>query len=117
MAEELRILERPQLTRPVLVGAFRVTGENVVGLLASGEHHDRDPRGAVIGPEPARQLETVHVGHVHVGDHQVRRLRADELERLPAVVRDLDVVAVTRKPGREQLSDLFFVVDEENAFA
>ena len=102
--------------RDVLVRALRVAGEHVVGLLPRREHHHGDARGPMVGPEAAGELEPIHVRHVHVGDHEVGRLGADHLQRLPAVVGERDLVTVARQPGREQLPDLLLVVHKEDAF-
>ena len=101
----------------VFVGALRVTGEDVIGLLARREHDHRDPGRTVVSPETAGQLESVHVRHVHVGDDEVGHLRADRLERLPSVVRQRHLVPVPGEPGRQKLADLLLVVDEDDAFA
>ena len=100
----------------VLVGPFRVSGEDIIGLLARRQHDHRDPCRAVVRPHPPRELETIHVRHVHVGDKELGRFGADRLQGLPTVVGHADVVAVPRQPGRKQLPYLLLVVDEEDAF-
>ena len=81
----------------VLVRALRVAGQDVVGLLAGRQHHDRHARGAVIGAQAARELEAVHVRHVHIGDDEVGKLRTDLTQRLDPIGRDGDLVATSQE--------------------
>ena len=112
-------LEHGHLDRlgDVLVRALGVTAQHVVRLLARRQHDHGDPRGAVVRSHPPRELQTVHVRHVHVGDDEVGGLRANRFQSLPAVVRHADLIPVARQPGRQQLADLLLVIDEEDAFS
>ena len=100
--------------RHVLVGALGISRQHVVGLLARGEHHDRQAGGLVVRAESPRQFEAVHVRHAHVRDDEVGHARADGLQSLVAVGRERDLVTLPRQIGRQELADLLLIVDEQD---
>src|SRR3954447_21347429 len=106
--------ELPQRERlgDVVVGA-ELEAEDLVDLLGlRGEHDDRDGRARA---QPPADLEPVELGHHHVEDDEVERALAEALERLAAVGRPDDVVAVLLQGEAEQRLDRLLVVDEEDA--
>ena len=56
----------------VVVGAEVEAGHDVVGLRAAGQEHQRQRTQAVVLAQLTHEREAVHVGHVHVGDDDVR---------------------------------------------
>ena len=64
----------------------------VVDRVARGQHQDRGPVARLA--HPATDLEAVELGHPDIEDHRVGRRFRERVERLLAVTRELDVVAV-----------------------
>jgi hypothetical protein len=96
----------------VVVGA-ELEPEDLVDLLGLGrEHDDRDRRA---GPQAAAHLEAVHPGHHHVEHDEVEGLLGEAVQRLAAVGRLHDVVAVPLQRERQQRLDRLLVVDEQDA--
>ena len=99
--------------RQVVVGARVETGDATVDLRAGGQHQDGNthPRGA----KPAADLEPVGAGHEDVENDRVRRrLEIEALERLLAVLRELDAVPLELESTAERVADRAFVVDDQN---
>ena len=96
----------------VVVGA-ELEAEDLVDLLGlRGEHDDR--HGAARAQAPAH-LEAVEPGHHHVEHDEVERRLAEARQRLPAVDRLHDLVAVLAQRVAEQRLDRLLVVDEQDA--
>ena len=64
-----------------------------------------------------RQRNAVHHRHADVGEQQLERaaLAREHVERLGAVVRGHDLVAVLHQRARHQLADRLFVLGDQNA--
>ena len=61
------------------------------------------------------QLETAHVGHLQIRDHQVVAALLELLHRRDAVLDRLDDVALHAEEVGEDLADHLLVVDDEDA--
>ena len=108
-AAELAHRER---LRDVVVGA-ELEAEHLVGLLGlRGEHDDR--HGAARA-DRAADVEAVHPRQHHVEHDEVEVVLAQPVERLPAVERRNDVVALLAQGIGQQLLDRQLVVDEQDA--
>jgi hypothetical protein len=96
----------------VVVGARVEAGDAVADRVAGGEHEDR---GAVaVGAQAAAHLEAVELGHEHVENDRVGWRGRDGGERLVAVVRLLDVVAVELEGALECIAHAALVVDDKD---
>ena len=96
----------------VVVGA-ELEAEDLVDLLGLGGEHD-DRHGAARAQAPA-DLEAVELGHHHVEHDEVEGLLAEARERLAAVGRLHDLVAVLAQREGQQGLDRLLVVDEQDA--
>ena len=96
----------------VVVGA-ELEPEDLVDLLGlGGEHDDRDRRARAQAPA---DLEPVDLRQHHVEHDEVERLLGEARERLAAVGRLHDLVAVLAQREGEQRLDRLLVVDEQDA--
>ena len=96
----------------VVVGAD-LEPEDLVDLLRlRREHDDRDD---ALGAEAAADLEAVDARHHDVEDHEVEALAGEGLERLLAVARGDDLVALLLEGEAQQLEDRLLVVDQQDA--
>src|SRR5262245_33142799 len=72
-------------------------------------------------PEPricrdlVEQLESVRSRHFDVGEEQVERPGTDDLERLKAVLRGHDIMALTAQVITEQVADAVVVLGANDA--
>jgi hypothetical protein len=71
----------------------------------------------MIEAEPAGELESVHVRHHHVGEHEVGHALLCGGQRLRAVARHAYVVAGRAQLDLEQACDERVVVDDQEALA
>ena len=101
----------------VVVRPDREPLELVGGQAPGGEHDDRHGGGPGVLPKPAGQLESVHVRHHDVGQHQVGTPFLGGREGERAVARDPDVVSGGAQLDLEQTGDEGVVVDHEQALA
>ena len=107
---------RPQLRVVVRLGDV-VLGDLLeqVGLRVAGvDRRQDDDRQVGLGLDLARQGQAVHPRHHHVDDEQVRPGRAQPPERLVAVARGRDLVAVGAQLVGEQDEQVRVVVDDED---
>ena len=65
--------------------------------------------------EPAADLDPVELGHHHVEHDEVEALLGEAVERLAAVARGDDLVALLAERVRQQRLDRLLVVDEQDA--
>jgi hypothetical protein len=65
--------------------------------------------------ELANEFDPVHLRHQQVGQHDVESAASQPLERVAAVRRVLDDVAVTPQDALQQLPHVVVVVDDKNA--
>ena len=75
--------------------------------------------GLLLGLEGGDHREPVEVGHLDVEEHQVRRLRPDQVDRLAPVAGlagDLDVLLAPEQLG-EPTARRLLVVDDQRADA
>src|SRR6185503_19460940 len=87
--------------------------ELVRGESPGGEDDHGDRRGARVLTEEAGQLEPVHMRHHHVGDHEVRRVLLNQLDRLFPVVGHADLISGRGQLDLEEPGDERIVVDDE----
>jgi hypothetical protein len=107
-----QLFERERLGQ-VVVGAGVEPFHAILDLRPGGEHQDREP--AAVPPDGAGDLEPVQAGHEHVEDHRVGLgLRAEPLERLVAVLGELDLVALQLQRAAERLAHRPFVVHDQD---
>jgi len=79
----------------------------------AAEHHDG--RLDHCNAEPANQVDTVDIGHVSVGDDQVRQALRGDLERLLAVGCFADLSAVHRlEQTANQASHQRIIISKKN---
>ena len=110
-------IARPQLRVVVRLGDV-VLGDLVeqVGLGVRGvdrrQHDDRQVRPRL---DLARERQPVHARHQHVDDQEVRPGLAEAAQRLLAVARRLDLVAVRAQLVREDHEQVRVVVDDQDA--
>ena len=97
----------------VVVGA-ELEAEHLVDLLRLGREHDDRHRRA-LRAQPLADLEAVHPRQHQVEHHEVELLLGEARERLAAVGRLHDLVAVALEREREQCLDRLLVVDEQDA--
>ena len=107
-ASELPDRER---LRDVVVRA-ELESENLVELLPARREHD--DRHVALSAQSLADLEAVETRKHDVEHDEIHGLLAEPAERLFAVTRLDDVVAVPLERVREQGLDRFLVVDEEN---
>ena len=107
-----QLLERERL-HEVVVGARVQALHAVADADAGGQHQDR--RAVAVGAEAAGHLEPVDAGHEHVEQQRVGRLGRDLVQRLAAVGRELDLVALEHERALERSADCGLVVDHEDA--
>src|SRR5215218_4700495 len=108
--EQLLALERLD---EAVVGADVEPFHARVERVARGEHEDR--RVVVVAPQPPRDVDPVEPGQPEVEHDQVGQERVDVLERLDAVARELDLVALPAQRALEDLRDVLVVLDDEHA--
>lgn len=110
---------RQQLARgegfgQVVVGAGVPTLHGFLLAGAGGEQDDGQAGGARVGAQRPDQLEAVHVGHHHVAEHQLHRLRQGHLQGGPAVGGEQHVVVGLQELG-EVGAHVGVVVDDQQA--
>ena len=108
--EQLLALERLD---QVVVGADVEPLDARIQRVARGEHEDR--RVVLVAPQLAGDLDAVHAGQTEVEHDQVGEEGLGVVERLDAVVGELDVVALHPQRALQHLGDLLVVLDHEHA--
>ena len=108
--EQLLALERLD---EVVVGADVEPLHARVQRVARGQHEDR--RVVLVAAQLAGDLDAVHARQAEVEDDEIRQERLRVVQRLGAVVGELDVVALHAQRALEDLGDLLIVLDDENA--
>ena len=98
-----------------IVGAGFKPADAVRHVIERGNHHDRDMRGRRIALQPPADLETVHVGHHHVEQHDVDLAVLAGLQRVGAVAGGQHLEIFGEQPDLEQLHIGRNVVDDEDA--
>src|SRR3954452_12944471 len=106
------LLEGERL-RDVVVTAHREPADLVLGRVAGGEEDDRE--AGALGAEAARHLEALHVGEHDVKDHEVGPERGHRLQGGGAVPGGLHLEALIAEGHRDDVGDVRFVVDDEDA--
>ena len=96
----------------IVVGAFLHRGDR--RILAAIRAHDDDEGAAAALAVLAQERQAVHLGHAHIAEHQVERVRGGALERATAVLLGGDDIARVRQEESETLPQARFVVDDEN---
>ena len=108
--EQLLALERLD---EVVVGADVEPLDARVQRVARGEDEDR--RVVLVAAQLARDLDAVHPRQAEVEHDQVGEEGLGLVERLGAVARELDVVALHPQRALQDLGDLLVVLDHEHA--
>src|SRR3954453_4822279 len=108
--EQLLPLERLD---KVVVGAHVEPLDARVQRVARGEHEDR--RVVLVAPQLPRDLDAIHAREPEVEHDQVGEERLRVVQRLRAVARQLDVVALHAQRALEDLGELLGVLDDEHA--
>src|SRR2546425_2202458 len=113
-ADRVDELERPERLGEVLRRAGREPDRAVTVALVRGEHHDGNVLGGLVSLDLAAHVETVGAGpHVDVQEDEVGLLRADEVERLVAVLRFDDGPPLRGQGDADHLTDGHEVVGHE----
>ena len=97
-----------------------------IGSCAQLQRADRGFRGRARGEQDHRKVwipladllehgDAVDLGHVHIRQHQVERLPAEQLTRVRAVLRHDRLVALARQDTAQQLPHQLIVVDDEQS--
>lgn len=76
------------------VGATLQGPDHIVRIGQCGHEHHRNLPEDRVALDAAAQLETVHLGHEHVGDDQGRHAQARLLDRVAAIGRNPDAKAL-----------------------
>ena len=93
----------------------RIQGrDDVVTLVTRGHHDDGELRRRVRLADDLQHLETAQTGHFDVEENEHEAPRRKDLERLPAVDSDRDVVAVPLQSARQHVAVHLVVVDDED---
>ena len=108
----LQLLERERLDE-VVVGARVEPGDPVVDRVAGGEHQHRRAVAGVA--QAAADLQAVDPGHRDVEHDRVVAHLGHAVERLAAVGRQFDVVAVQAQCAVERGPHRGLVVDDQHA--
>ena len=108
----MQLLERERL-HEVVVRAGVEPGDAVADGVARGQHQHR--RVVVGRPQAPADLEPVDVRHQHVQHDGVGGVQREAVERLGAVGRELDVVALQPEGPLEGRANGRLVVHDENA--
>ena len=109
--KELVFFERLE---DVIIGppanGFQCSG-NVVDC---GDHDHRHFR--IVLPHPLKQPDPVHLRHDHVAQDKIRRYFLDLVLRDAAVLHRRAVIALRLEHGRNDLSNRFLIVHDQNVF-
>ena len=106
-----QLLVRERL-HEVVVGPGIEAGDAIADRVAGGEHDDREV--LVGGAQPAGHLETVDVRQPDVEDDRIDPVgRIGQLERGPAVLCQLDHVAVRLEQPAQRPAESFVVLDNQ----
>ncbi len=81
----------------IVVGAGVEAADTVALFRARRQHDDRQVAGIALGTQAAADLDARHLGHHPVADQQVGHALADHHQRLVAVDRHADLVALLFK--------------------
>jgi hypothetical protein len=106
----VQLVERERLDE-VVVGAGVEPRDAVADLVARGQHEDR--RAVAAGAQAAADGEPVDARHADVEHHGVEAAGGQPLQRLGAVRRALDVVALDAEGAAERARERWVVVDDE----
>jgi hypothetical protein len=81
---------------------------------ASVGAHDDDGDLGALGFQGREQVEAAHLGHAHIGEHEVGSERLEQAQRLLAVGGGLDLVPVTAQEGAHDKAQVLFIVDYQD---
>src|SRR6266542_4222888 len=95
----------------VIVGADLQAAQDVLFLVAGGQHDDRRLR---LVPNAAADFEAIDLGQVAVEQDDVRVFAFPALQRLLAIHGRQDVVALEAQRVRHQIQQIHIVVDDKN---
>ena len=96
----------------VVVGAAVEAGDAVLGLGAGGQHQDRH---VAVGAQPAADLDAVEAGEAEVEDDQVGDEAGGDVQRLDAVGRGLDLVALVAQRTPQDVGYVGVVLDDQDS--
>ncbi len=98
----------------VVIGAA-ANGFQCCGNVMDCRDHDHRHFGIVLA-HPFQQPDPVHLGHDHVAQHQVGRCLLDLVLRDAAVLHGRAVITLRLEHGRDDFSNRFLIVHDENVF-
>ena len=87
---------------------------------AAGEARNGDDRLVRVAfhiAQRVKELESVHVGHLEIADHQIDVLGHHRLQRLDSIPRRHDIGAKPFERQASHLARVFYIFDHENAEA
>jgi hypothetical protein len=83
-------------------------------LAPPGNRHEKDLRPVGTGPDPARELISIHVRHADIQQRGIWRCPVEHLQGCLTVVRDDDVVAIQPQEHGETLGRVVVVVGDQD---
>ena len=87
-----------------------------IGLLPiAGDGHEFEPREAIEGAQPSRELVAIHHRQANVEDREIRMERRGGLERTRAVARRLHDESQPAERLGQQHQGVAIVIDDEDA--
>ena len=99
----------------VVVGSKFEPGDLLLEPTARRKHDDRDRFGAGIFPEVPVDSEPVHFGEHQIEDNEVGLRTAGEVKRFETGDGfDQFVILLTHEIDRDELADIFLIVDDQN---
>ena len=90
--------------------------DQVIGLYLGGEKNDRNLPSLGMFLEPPAGFEAVHFGHHDIEQDQVWYHLGDLLERLHAVLGDVELVPLLAQDGAQHLDILQGIVDDQDVW-
>ncbi len=100
----------------VIVGAQFQAGHHIGFPALGGQHENRNAAGAIIAFQPPRHLQPVNTGQHQVEKDQVGPLAVGFFEGFFAAGRRIHPEPLPGEVDRQQLEDIFLIVDSQNRF-
>jgi hypothetical protein len=95
----------------VIVGSGIERQNLVLFRISDSEHDDRSAKRR---SKLAARLKPVHVGHIHIQQNQIQVLANHHFDSFLPVLRQRDLIAVTRKRGSQDAANLLLVIHNED---
>jgi hypothetical protein len=112
----LELVEVERLDQ-VVVGALVQPEDPVAGGVAGGQHQHPGRLAGVVGPDAPDHLDAVEAGQVQVQADHVVVVDAHLVDRLLAVVGDVDGVALPTQAARDRVGQVGLILDDQHPHA